>query len=156
MVQSVSPVDVLEVGPQPLVEKDVLELLEAEVVLLPDQFDQRHLVQRVDVVDGAPEGPQQLDEAQLSAQGGVKEGGGAVDVEDVGGESVFEEVLHAGGAFEVMHFWVADEGEAVVGLVEDAGLGVPHAEEVEGSASLGVLEVEVGIDPLHEDPQQVG
>ena len=41
-------------------------------------------------------------------------------------------------------------------MVENAFLVVPHAEEVEEGAALGVLEVEVGVDPFHEDSEEVG
>ena len=33
---------------------------------------------------------------------------------------------------------------------------VPHAEEVKGGAALRILEVEIGVDPLHENSEQIG
>ena len=33
---------------------------------------------------------------------------------------------------------------------------VPHAEEVKGGAALRILEVEIGVDPLHKYSEEVG
>lgn len=49
-------------------------MLQGKLIFHFDEFDQRNLVERIDVVDGTSEIPQQFDEAQLPSHGGVEEG----------------------------------------------------------------------------------
>ena len=65
------------------------------MLFLMDEFNEWDLVEGIDVVDGAAEIAEEADEGQLFSDGCVEEGGRPVDIEDVGGETVFQEVLHA-------------------------------------------------------------
>ena len=155
-MKGVAFVAIGEVNSQPLVQKKILELGEGEVLFLVDEFDEGDLVEGVDVVDGAAEIAEEAEEGQLFADGCVEEGGRPVDIEDVGGEAVLEEVLHALEALEGSHLLEVDGRQAVALAVENVGLVVPHAEEVERGAALRILEVEIGVDPLHEYSEEVG
>ena len=56
----------------------------------------------------------------------------------------------------MFHLGESNHRNAVLVLVENAAFMVPHAKKVERRATLGVLEVEVGIDPLHKYFEEVG
>ena len=158
MVQHIAFVEILEISAQSLVEKDVVDLLEGKLVLLADELNERHLVEGVHVVYGAPKVPQKPDEPELPAGCSVEQGSGAIDVQDVTRQSVFQEVLEALPSLEGIELWVIDDWEWVVKdgvVVEETALVVPEAEEVKRSPALAVLQVEVGVDPLHEDLEEV-
>ena len=60
-------------------------------------------------------------------------------------------------AFESVHLGELCNKVCFLGeMVEDDAFGVPHAKQVKGVPAFAVLEVEVGIDPFHEDFEQVG
>ena len=94
-MKGVALVAIVEVTSEALVQKQILELSEGEVLFLVDEFDEGDLVEGIYVVDGAAEIAEEADEGQLFADGCVEEGGRPVDIEDIGGEAIFEEVLHA-------------------------------------------------------------
>ena len=56
-MKGVALVAVLEICLQTLVHQDALYLLQVELILVANQLDERHLVERVDVIDCAAEVP---------------------------------------------------------------------------------------------------
>ena len=57
VMKGVALVAVLEICLQTLVHQDALYLLQVELILVANQLDERHLVERVGVIDCAAEVP---------------------------------------------------------------------------------------------------
>lgn len=71
MMQGIPSINILKIRMQDLITQDTLNLLQSKIVLLPNQLNQRHLVQRIHVVYSTPEVTQQTNKTQLTTQSSV-------------------------------------------------------------------------------------
>lgn len=79
-MESIALVAVLEICLQTLVHQHTLYLLHVELILVPNQLDKRHLIERVDVIDCTAEVPQQPYEAKLASESSVEQRSRSIDV----------------------------------------------------------------------------